>query len=265
LNEEKQSTIQVGGSIEKATKGDYAIDIKAVLQEAWSITLASRKVINISLFFTFALGLIVTFIVSSYFGGIETVFNDQKLASLLNILVTLVVYPFLAGVEMIAIFHAVGLKTHQRLVFAFLKRGSWVAVCALLSSMLVTIGLELLYLPGIFLAVALTLVLPLVVEKRLSPLKAIILSIQSTRHQWFQIFALYLVSLAALVLLLLPLITLAQTAINVVGVVFFFIGLSYLAPFFYHVKGILYREIFGMQLSINTQSSNEDSNTTFAA
>ncbi len=265
MDAEKKSTIQVGGSIDKAVKGDYSIDIKAVLDEAWSITLTSRKVINITLIFTFALGLLSTFLVSAYLGGIETVLADQQLASLLNILVTLVVYPFLAGIEMIAIFHAVGLKTESRLVFAFLKRGSWVAVCALLSSMLVTLGLNLFYLPGIFLAVALTLVLPLVVEKRLSPLKAIVLSVQATRHQWFQLFALYLIFLLALALLFLPLIALAATSMGIVGVVLLFFGLSYLAPFFYHVKGILYREIFGMQLTISGQGNDTNTNSTFAA
>jgi len=263
---EKESKLQIGGTLDKAINGDYHVDVKAVLKEAWSLTLASRMAINTGLLFIFSLGLLITFAVSGYMGGIELVYKDQQLGAMLNIIVTLVVYPFLVGVEMMGVFHAVGLKTNSKLVFAFLKRGSWVAICALLSSTLVTIGLSLFYLPGIFLAVALTLVLPLVVEKKMSPLKAIVLSIQATRHQWFQIFALYFVLLILLVIALLPLIALANSTIGIVGVVFFIFSCSYLAPLFYNVKGILYRDIFGMQLNI-TANTNTDtgSNNTFSA
>lgn len=270
MNVENKSALQVGGTLDKAIIGDYKLDVKTILTEAWALTVASRKTINIGLLFTFSLGLIVTFIVSAYMGGIELVYQDQQLAAMLNIIVTLVVYPFLVGVEMMGVLHAVGVKTQVKLVFAFLKRGSWVAICALFSSTLVTIGLSLFIIPGIFLGVALTLVLPLVVEKRMSPLKAIILSIQATRHQWFQIFALYLVIVLSMVIAFLPLALSANSSFGIVGVVIFFFALSYIAPLFYNVKGILYREIFGMQLSVATNSNgngsnNADSDSTFQA
>jgi len=254
LNVEKKSILQVGGSVDKAIKGEYHIDVKAILKEAWALTLASRVAINSGLLFTFSLGLLITFIISAYMGGIEAVYKDQQLGAMLNIIVTLVVYPFLVGVEMMGVFHAVGLKTNAKLVFAFLKRGSWVAICALLSSTIVTLGLSLYVLPGIFLGVALTLVLPLVVEKKMSPLKAIVVSIQSTRHQWFQIFALYFALIILLVISLLPLALTAKSSIGIVGVVFFLFSFTYLAPLFYNVKGILYREIFGMQLIVDSDS-----------
>ena len=68
-----------------------------------------------------------------------------------------------------------------------------------------------------------------------------------------------------LVVLLLPIIALAQTSMNVFGVVLLIFGLTYLAPLFYHVKGILYREIFGMQLTINGQVNPSDNNSSFSA
>jgi len=247
--------VQVGGTIEKAINGEYSIDVKSVLNEAWQNTLKSRTSINIGLLLTFAIGMITTLIISSFMGGVEAVFNDAKSSAMLNIIVTLIVYPFLVGVEMMGVFHAVGLKTNPKLVFAFLKRGSWVALCALLVSTLITIGLNLFYLPGIFLAVALSLVLPLVVEKQLSPLKAILLSIQALRHQWFQIFLSYLALILLVILSLMPLVLTAESQLSLIGGVFFLFCLTYIAPLFYNVKGILYREIFGMQLTVTNENN----------
>ena len=261
---EERSVLQVGGSLEKAVKGEYSIDVKAVLKEAWANTSKSRIAINVGLLFTLSIGVIITLIVSSYLGGIDVVFQDQQSSAILNILVTLMVYPFLVGVEMMGIFHAVGLKTNAKLVFAFLKRGSWVAICALLTSTLVTMGITLFVVPGIYLAVALSLVLPLVVEKRLSPLKAISLSLLATRFQWINLFAVYLVLFLLLITACLPLLLLGNTSVSLMGGVMTMFALTYLAPLFYNVKGILYREIFGMQLSI-AKGSEVNIDSTFSA
>lgn len=262
--EEERSVLQVGGSLDKAVKGEYNIDVKGILKEAWTTTSKSRIAINVGLLFTLSIGVVVTLIVSHYLGGIEAVFQDQQSSALLNILVTLVVYPFLVGVEMMGVFHAVGLKTNAKLVFAFLKRGSWVAICALLTSTMVTMGITLFVIPGVYLAVALSLVLPLVVEKRFSPLKAITLSLQATRYQWFNLFAIYLVLIFLLIAASLPFLLLDDTSLYLLGRLLTMLALTYLAPLFYNVKGILYREIFGMQLSI-AKGSEVNIDTTFSA
>jgi len=258
---EEKKVVQIGGSIEKSLQGQYTIDVSSVLKEAWQLTLRSRIAINLGLLFTLVLGIVVSFLISSTMGGIEQVISDPQSTTLLNIAVTMIIYPFLVGVEMMGVFHAVGIKTNSKLVFSFLNRGSWVAVCALLTSVLVTLGMSLFFLPGIYLAVALSLVLPLVVEKKLSPIKAISLSLQVTRFQWIKLLAIYTFLFIALFLSLLPLVILAETQLSVVGVVIFLFSLTFLAPLFYNVKGILYREIFGMQLLAVDVKSNQTSDT----
>lgn len=258
---EEKSVLQVGGTIEKALKGDYKIDVKAVLNEAWEKTKQSRIAINIGLAFIMTIGVVVSIIFSQYFGGVEAIIKDQQTSALLNIIITLLLYPFLVGVEMMGVFHSVGLKTHAKLIFAFLSRGSWVAICAIMSSVLVTLGLGMLYIPGIYLMVALSLVLPLVVEKKLSPLNAIVLSLKATRFQWFHLFTIYMILFLLLFASLLPLIILSQTSAGLLGGVITLFSLTYLAPLFYNVKGILYREIFGMQLNVvNDKNSTVEGN-----
>ncbi len=254
--QEKISIVQVGGSVEQALKGDYAIEVKSILSEAWQQTLKSRLSINLGIGFVIVLGMLVSLIVSHYVGGIDVVLQDTQASMILNVVVTIAIWPFMAGIEMMGVLHAVGLVSHPKLVFGFLKRGSWVALCALLTSLLISVGLQLLIFPGVFLAVVLSLTIPLVVEKELSPIRAIIISIQALRFKWLQILTLYTTLFMALVLLILPIVLMIESSLAPVSIGLFLFGASFLAPLYYNVKGILYREIFGVQITSNSGSHN---------
>ncbi len=277
---EKISIIQVGGSVERALQGDYQINVKAILTEAWQLTLKSRLAINVGLLFAILLGMSVSFIVSDYFGGIETVLEDPQASMLLNIVVTIAVWPFIAGVEMMGVLHAVGMKTHPKMTFAFLQRASWVVLCALFTSVLISLGFQLLILPGIFLAITLSLTIPLVIEKKMTPMKAIILSIQALRFKFMPLFVIYFILLLSLIMLFFPLALLLESTLAPIGFMIFIFGISYLAPLFYNTKGILYREIFGINVAtdksieelaqttkspVSKLSSDSDSDDTFSA
>jgi hypothetical protein len=257
---DKKPLIDIGGNIDKATRGDYQLDVTAILKEAWLKTQHTKQPINFALLGILSLGMLVTLVFSSYFGGVEAVFSDQKSSFLLNMLLTLIIWPFLAGVEMMGIYHSVGIKPRGALVFAFLKRGSWVAITALFTSTIISIGLALFVLPGIFLAVVTSLAIPLVVEKQMTPLKAVWLSLKALTYQWFKVFTLYLFVTSLLLLSLLPFASFQGPAIFV-----FFIALVYIAPLFYNIKGILYREIFGMRVQIQLDGSHKNSDDYFVA
>ena len=251
---EKITIIQVGGNIESALKGDYQIDVKAILTESWQQTLKSRSAINIGLLFSLLLGMLVSFVVSHYLGGIEVVLADPEASMLLNVIVTVAVWPFIGGVEMMGVMHAVGMKTDIKMTFSFLKRASWVVICALFTGVLVSLGFQLFILPGIFLAVTLSLTIPLVIEKKMTPMKAIILSIQTLRFKFLSLFSLYFMLLMSLMVLFVPIALLFESSFAPLGIMIFLIGISFLAPLFYNVKGILYREIFGISLASNNHT-----------
>jgi len=263
---EKISIIQVGGSVERAAKGDYHLDVKSILTEAWQLTLKSRLTINVGLLFSMALAFIIALVISRYLGGIEAVLADQQASMWLNITLTIAVWPFIAAVEMMGILHAVGMKTHPKMIFSFLKRASWVVLCALLSSTLIQLGLELFILPGIFFAVTLSLSIPLVIEKKMSPMKAISLSVQALRFKLLPLFSIYFILFMILLTLLTPLAALIESELAPIGVVLFIFGCTYLAPLFYNVKGILYREIFGVSVAtdkvLDPKNNNSDTSVT---
>jgi hypothetical protein len=267
--------ISIGGSLERAVKGEYSIDVKAVLIEAWQHTLKSRMSINLALFFVLVFGMIISFITSSFFGGIEVVIQEAQTEAsqalqLINVIVTIAVWPFIAGIEMMGIFHALNKPTETKMIISFLNRGSWVALCALLTSMLISIGIQLLVIPGVLLAVLLSLTIPLVVEKKLTPMQAIILSIKALRFKIVSLLAIYSVLFMALIFLVFPIALLIKTDLLPIAIMVFLFGLSYLAPWYYNVKGVLYREIFGVYVDeanvndgiINPVNKNADHNGT---
>jgi len=263
---EKISIVQVGGNVESALQGDYQINVKAILTEAWQLTVKSRLAINVGILFSILLGMSVSLLVSNYLGGIEAVLEDPQASMLLNIVVTIAVWPFIAGVEMMGVLHAVGMKTHPKMTFGFLQRASWVVLCALFTSVLISLGFQLFILPGIFLAITLSLTVPLVIEKKMTPMKAIILSIQALRFKFLPLFAIYFILLLSLVMLFFPLALLLESSLAPIGFMIFIFGISYLAPLFYNTKGILYREIFGIHLATDksTEALTHTTNSTGA-
>ncbi|KGJ97939.1 hypothetical protein [Colwellia psychrerythraea] len=267
---EKNIISSIGGSVERAVKGEYSIDVKAVLTEAWQHTLQSRMSINLGLFFVLIFGMIVSLITSSFFGGIELVIKEAQNAGspalqLINVIVTIAVWPFIAGIEMMGVFHAINKPTQSKMVFSFLNRGSWVALCALLTSVLISIGFQLFIIPGLLLAVLLSLTIPLVVEKKFTPVQAIVLSVKALRFKVLPLLAIYSVLFMSLISLIIPIVLLMESSLAPVAIMVFLFGLSYLIPWYYNVKGVLYREIFGVYADENTPSidltntSNKDS------
>jgi hypothetical protein len=258
---EESKLVNIGGSIERALSGQYKINTRAVLNEAWANTKKSRMSINLALIFVLVLGTIVSLVASNFFGGIEQILqqaqdpdqNSQAL-QIINIIVTITIWPFIAGIEMMGVFHAVKQPIHPKMVWLFLSRGSWVALCALLTSILINIGAQLFIIPGIVLAALLSLTIPLVVEKKYSPLQAIITSLRSLRFSLLPLLAIYGFLSLVLLTLVLPMVFLLESDLLLLAVIVFLFALSYLAPLFYNVKGILYREIFGVVCHVNSEN-----------
>jgi hypothetical protein len=227
---EKPKLVNIGGSIERAITGQYQINSKAVLNEAWANTQNSRMSINLALIFVLVLATIISLVASSFFGGIEQILqqaqdpeqNSQAL-QIINIIVTISIWPFIAGIEMMGVFHAVKQPIHPKMVWSFLSRGSWVALSALLTSILINIGAQLFIIPGVVLAALLSLTIPLVVEKKYSPLQAIIMSLRALRFSLLPLIAIYSFLFMVLLTLVLPMIFLLESNLLLLAVIAFFV------------------------------------------
>ncbi|MEY8216497.1 MAG: hypothetical protein RPR97_18685, partial [Colwellia sp.] len=76
---EKITTVQIGGSVERALKGEYHIDVKAILIEAWQLTVKSRLAINLGLVFSLFLYVLISMVLSYYVEFINDLLSNPEM------------------------------------------------------------------------------------------------------------------------------------------------------------------------------------------
>lgn len=222
------------GSLERGIAGDYSISIGEIIGEAWRRTKGNKGTIWLALILY-----IVAFVVVSFVAGMITGYSafdieQQAGASFTStisyqILVNLIAAPLTAGMMMIGIKIARDEKTSATEVFAHFDKLLPLVVANILMTILVTIGLFLLVLPGIYLAVAYMLTLPLIVDKNLGPWQALETSRKAITKHWFAFFGFLIVAVLLYVAGALPLL----------------IGLIWVLPLLAIAFGVVYRNIFG--------------------
>ncbi|WP_064604522.1 hypothetical protein [Photobacterium sp. J15] len=247
-------TFHVGGSIDKAIKGACELQAVAVLQEAWKITAK-----NFLSFFPAILGLFLAQVALLLVGlqvqlGDASVFFDAiinggeisaeivEAGYMANFWSDVLSAPLYVGVSLMALNHAVGLPTRPSHLVKGFPFTLVSIITMLLTSSIQGVGNAIFPLIGLFLSMAFSFAIILVCEKRTTPLKAIQYSLIATVKKLMPMTAIYLV----------------------VMIMFFFsfatagIGLIWTIPFFFNVKGIIYRNLFGITLQVTTMKKGSD-------
>lgn len=217
------------GSLEKAINGEYDFEIGDVMSEAWTLTNGFKgtfwggAVVAYFLMFAalfsgaFVLGMIV---------GPEPNF---VLGILVNVLIMAAIAPLILGMLMLGIRRACGQPVSFGVVFGYFDKLAPAAGAYVLVTLMTYAGLLFLILPGIYLALAYGMTLPLIADQGLPIWQAMETSRKALTHKWFRLFGLYLVVGLVLGLSAIPL-----------G-----IGLIWTGPWAMLVLGVLYRRIFG--------------------
>lgn len=251
-------TFHVGGSIDKALKGDAELQAVNVLQEAWRVT--AKNFVSfipaiIGLFLAqvalLMLGLQVQLGDASLF--FDAIITGQDISAdivqagyMANFWSDVLSAPLYVGVSLMALNHAVGLPTKPSHLVKGFPYTLVSIITVLLTSSLQGIGNALFPLIGLFLSMAFSMAIILVCEKRTPPLKAIQYSLLATIKKMMPMTAIYLV------VLIMFFISFATAGI----------GLIWTIPFFFNVKGIVYRNLFGITLQVTNVkrgSGNNDS------
>ncbi|WP_323846353.1 hypothetical protein [Microbulbifer magnicolonia] len=222
------------GSLERGMAGDYAISIGEIFSEAWRRTKGNKGTIWLALILY-----VIAFVIVSFVAGMITgysAFDIEQQASVsfgsmisYQVLVNLVAAPLTAGMMMIGIKIARDEKTSATEVFAHFDKLLPLVVANIILSILVTVGMFLLVLPGIYLAVAYMLTLPLIVDQNLGPWRALETSRKAITKHWFAFFGFLIVAILLYLAGALPLL----------------IGLIWVLPLLAIAFGIVYRNIFG--------------------
>ncbi|MEW5249143.1 hypothetical protein [Microbulbifer sp. 2201CG32-9] len=226
------------GSLEKGLAGDYSIEIGAVFGEAWQRTKGHKGRILLAVLLYIVALVAVSFVAGAITG--YSAFNPETAgdgpvsglvggALLYNLLVTVVTAPLTAGFMMIGVKVARGESAAPTEVFAHFDKLLPLAVVSILMTILVTLGMLLLVLPGIYLAVSYLLTLPLIVEKGLGPWQALETSRKAVTKHWFAFLGYIIVSILLYIAGALPLL----------------LGLIWVLPMLAIAYGVVYRNVFG--------------------
>jgi hypothetical protein len=221
-------------SIEDALSRGYDFSIRAVLSEAWQRVKGSKGII-IGGFLVFYL---VLFTASYLIGGVFSllgVSSDSPMLSgvaemIIGIFASALAYPFMAGINMVGIRRAADQPISFNETFSHFGRTVPLVITAILSMLLIYLGFFLLIIPGLYLAIAYMLAIPLVVERGLTPWQALEASRKAITQHWFKVFGLFLL----------------LGLISIVSIIALGIGLIWSIPLFVIAIGVLYRIIFGV-------------------
>jgi uncharacterized membrane protein len=221
----------LGGSLEDAVAGHYAFTIGGVIQEAWERTKGLKGPFwggAVLLFF----GLVaVSFVLGLVLGRGHMSMGGSMLVPMLSqLLITIVLYPCMAGIFMMGVRRSVDQPISFQMLFGYFPYLVPLVIAGILMTVLMMLGFVLLIIPGIYLAVGYSFTIPLIVEKNLGAWEAMETSRKAVTRHWFKIFFLYLV----------------MTLIFIISAIPLGIGIIWTYPMFVAMIGVMYREMFGV-------------------
>lgn len=234
-------------SIEEALNRGYDFAIFDLLGEAWRKTKGTKGILwgGFLAFFGIMIGAqlalyLITLVLGLGTIGLASLGGEgaaiagaagMLLISVVGSVISLALtYPFIAGFNMIGIRQAAGQPVRFGEIFSHFNRTLALLGAAILMGIVTIIGFALFILPGIYLSIATLLTIPLVVERKLSPWQAMVVSCKAITQHWFKVFFLFLMMNIVVWISILPL-----------G-----IGLIWTIPMFIVMIGVLYNRIFGV-------------------
>ena len=230
LSHPQVTPTQNSGSLESAVSGHYQIDIGAIVREAWEKTSGFKG--------TFWLAVVIQAVILLGLGiGLGIVnwvlekLGIEFFGVISQIIQIAVMMPMVGGLIVLGIRRSADESLDAKTVINYFHLLLPILGMTLLLYLLVAVGLVLLVLPGIYLAVAYTMALPVLIDKNLGPWEALEASRKAITHRWWELFALHLV----------------LGAINLATVITLGIGLIWTYPMTIIAHGIVYRRVFGAE------------------
>ncbi|MCL9776798.1 DUF2189 domain-containing protein [Vibrio methylphosphonaticus] len=244
----------LGGSIERAVSGQYELKAGDVFQEAWKQTMKHFMSFSPAIIALIFVQLGIFYVALKLQLGdpslILQAFQDPSLLDerifqaifVANFSYEVVSAPFYASVSLMAMSHACGLTTKSRHIAKGLQFTVPVIIATLASLVLQGVVGMMLPFISMYLSLAFSQSILLICEKRIPPMQSLLLSLRAVNKKIFVLAGIYTLMMLMFI----------------VGAMFYGIGLIFVLPFFFHVKGILYREMFGIKLQI---TANQDDDT----
>lgn len=218
--------------IEEALARGYDLRIGDVLGEAWHKVKGMKGTLVVAAIIYGVAVNLLSFVIAFVLGLLGLIHDSEPgaLQIIVSVLASALCYPLLAGLNMIGIRRAADQPATINELFAYFGLFVPLLITGLAITVLTYLGLFLLVLPGIYLGVSYALAIPLVVERGLSPWRAMEASRKAVGQHWFKVFGLFLALGLIMLLSAIPLL----------------IGLVWTLPLAFIAIGVLYRTIFGV-------------------
>ena len=150
-------------------------------------------------------------------------------ASVVEILVTLILFPLGVGLGLLGIRRAAGKETPVSTLWEPYSQAIPLIVMFVLMAVLIVAGFFLLVLPGIYLSIAYSFAPYLIVEKNMGVWEALETSRKAITQYWWRYFGLMLVAMMLIIIGLIPV----------------FIGWAWVLPIVAIATGEVFAETFG--------------------
>ncbi|MDN2481087.1 hypothetical protein [Vibrio agarivorans] len=247
----------VGGNLERALSGDYSLRTGEVLREATSLTVKHFMRFTPAILLLLFAQLAIFYIALKLQVGDLSVILDMvtdpdsvdanvvQAIFMANFSYEVISAPFFAGVSLMAMSHAAGLETKTRHIAKGLQFTIPVILATLAGLVLQGVAGMLLPFVSLYLSLAFTNSTLLICEKRVPPMSSLWLSLRAVNKKILPLAAIYI----------------TMMCLFVAGAMLYGIGLIFVLPLFFHVKAIIYREMFGIRLKVvASQDSHHDDN-----
>ena len=247
---ETQSDSEHESSENKAPNGfngQYDFNIKEILKRAYLLSTQNNWTLILALLCIFAITFVIYFIYLdafeiSDFSQLMTENSPltQSQQALIELTLTVILAPLWTGVTMLAINTNRDLSQSALSIFDYYKIIPALALASCLVSIFFTMGIALLFIPGFYIFTVTTFTLPLIADKKLGPISAIVYSIRMSNVYLWKMLQLYLIFLLMLFIVILSF-----------GFAYFWIG-----PLYFNAKAVLYQDLFcGKFTSVTEESS----------
>ena len=229
--------LQDQGSLEKAVNGDYSFSIGEVLTEAWEkVSGAKLKIVGGMFIYiviaTLATGFISLFLDAQPYYDAEQIMEGLAIDTLVGWIASPVTVPLSVGMLLLGYARANDEEIRIDAIFNYYVLVWPLFFASILITLLTYIGFALLVLPGLYLSIAYSFTLPLIVDKKLDIWGAMEVSRQAVTKHWFTIFG---VNISLMLLVMVSAIPMG-------------IGLIWTIPLLLITQGVMYRKIFGWKV-----------------
>ena len=225
------------GSLERAVNGDYDFSVSEILSEAWEKVSGTKLKIVGAMFIYIIIAGLVTGIISLFLDAqpyydADLLIQGIAVDTIVGWIASPVTIPLSLGLLLLGYARANNEELRIDTIFNYYIV-VWPLVFASISITILTyIGFALLVIPGIYLSIAYSFTLPLIVDKKLDIWGAMEVSRQAVTKQWFTIFG----------------VNITLVFITMVSAIPMGIGLVWTIPLLMIAQGVMYRKIFGWKV-----------------